>query len=550
MDKLNAISLFSSAGIGELNLHSGNINFVAANELLKKRADCYRFFYPGTKMFQGDITDDKLKNELLLFAKKMNVRVLLATPPCQGLSSIGKNKHQEHFLNDRRNFLILEVFDFIDNLDLDYILIENVPRFLEMYFPYQNDVILLKDILEKKYKKNYIINITVLNAKDYGIAQSRPRAIIKMYKKHLKLYPFRLIFKLLLDDRLEKKLYHFEMEAIIVFIQKIDILSYENLVSKILETRQLADVEKFDILKRNEVSFVKIVYEWEYYVSKILKKSGVIIVDEGMRVVKLFHEQTRKNSLSSPTARNASNGCFKLNPELISYISNLLAEFRFDEIPISLNDPRSLTDDSVKEIYSFYPKLLLIEIDEIIDEQQMKILELPKQIELFSTNKNNETSHLFEKVLVDGFNQFYNVIAIHHSGAGKTDIECLHQKVHTEEKFTVEAKSTSNKLMQISSGRLKHHRNLVGAAYTIVVTPNFAPSVKYDIDGQDIVILKASTLSEFLYQHLANGIREIDYNDVYEVVKGYMGKDISARISEITLTKFGWSSNTNTFKNP
>ena len=36
MKKINAISLFSSAGIGELDLHKGNLNFVAANELLEK----------------------------------------------------------------------------------------------------------------------------------------------------------------------------------------------------------------------------------------------------------------------------------------------------------------------------------------------------------------------------------------------------------------------------------------------------------------------------------------------------------------------------------
>ncbi|WP_415540442.1 DNA cytosine methyltransferase, partial [Erysipelothrix anatis] len=128
--KINAMTLFASAGIGELHLHKGNLNFVAANELLTKRADTYSFFYPNTKMFQGDITNVQLKNEMINYGIKNNVRFLLATPPCQGLSSVGKNKHQEHFIEDKRNYLVTEVFDFIDNMDLDYILIENVPRFL------------------------------------------------------------------------------------------------------------------------------------------------------------------------------------------------------------------------------------------------------------------------------------------------------------------------------------------------------------------------------------------------------------------------------------
>lgn len=183
--EINAISLFSSAGIGELNLHKGNLNFVAANELLEKRSETYKFFYPETKMFQGDIVNDELKFEMIEFAKTKNVKFLLATPPCQGLSSVGKNKHQNHFIEDRRNFLVMEVFDYIDQLDLDFIIIENVPRFLEMYFPYENGFYLLEEILNKRYGEQYIIDIRILNAKDYGICQSRPRAIIKMYKHGL-----------------------------------------------------------------------------------------------------------------------------------------------------------------------------------------------------------------------------------------------------------------------------------------------------------------------------------------------------------------------------
>lgn len=183
---INAISLFASAGIGELNVHDKHLNFIAANELLKVRADIYKFFYPNTKVFVGDITNEELKRDLLEYSKENEVKFLLATPPCQGVSSVGKNKHQSHFIEDRRNYLVMEIFYFIDNLDLDYILIENVPRFLEMYFPFENDLVLLKDILMKLYGNKYTIEAEVLNAKDYGVPQSRPRAIIKMYKKNLK----------------------------------------------------------------------------------------------------------------------------------------------------------------------------------------------------------------------------------------------------------------------------------------------------------------------------------------------------------------------------
>ena len=181
MKKMNAISLFSSAGIGELRLPS-SINVVAANEIIPSRAECYKHFYPKTQMLCGDITDDSIKNQIIKIANDKKAKFLLATPPCQGLSTLGKNKGQKQYENDRRNFLVMEVFDVIDNADFDFVLIENVPKFLEMYFPYEGDYLRLEEILRKKYSEQYQIEVQVLNAKDYGIAQSRPRAIIKMWK--------------------------------------------------------------------------------------------------------------------------------------------------------------------------------------------------------------------------------------------------------------------------------------------------------------------------------------------------------------------------------
>lgn len=182
MSKIKAISVFSSAGIGELLLKNTNVEVVAANEILPKRAECYSYFYPNTDMYCGDITSDETQDYMVSVAKKNNVKMLIATPPCQGLSTLGKNKKQIHYEKDKRNYLILYALNIIDRCNFDYVLIENVPTFLEMYFPYENDYFKLEEILKKKYSDKYVIEAKVLNAKDYGICQSRPRAIIKMYK--------------------------------------------------------------------------------------------------------------------------------------------------------------------------------------------------------------------------------------------------------------------------------------------------------------------------------------------------------------------------------
>lgn len=183
--KLKGISLFASAGIGEYYLNSIGVEIVAANELLERRAECYRFFHPKSKMIQGDIRKDSIKAQIRAEIKK-DVKLLIATPPCQGLSTLGKNKHQKHFQSDRRNYLVFDIFQIIDGADFDYILIENVPRFLKMYFPYKKGFHLLGEILKDKYSQKYDIEIDVLNAMHYGVPQIRSRGIIRLFRKGLK----------------------------------------------------------------------------------------------------------------------------------------------------------------------------------------------------------------------------------------------------------------------------------------------------------------------------------------------------------------------------
>lgn len=186
MKSIKAVSLFSSAGIGEILLSDTNIDVVVANELLQKRAECYSFLHPQTEMICGDITDQKVKDKIQKTIVSRKANMLIATPPCQGLSTVGKNKKQESFEKDARNYLIFHALEIVDQNDFDYVLIENVPKFLEMYFPYDGKYMQLEDILRAKYSNKYVVDTKVLNAKDYGVCQSRPRAIIKMFKKNLK----------------------------------------------------------------------------------------------------------------------------------------------------------------------------------------------------------------------------------------------------------------------------------------------------------------------------------------------------------------------------
>lgn len=350
------------------------------------------------------------------------------------------------------------------------------------------------------------------------------------------LYPFRLIFSLLLDSRLEGKLYNYEVVRFLIFTHKMTPEIYENLVQTILISRKKPDSYKFNYLKSNEAEATKSVYEWQYYMSSILNEINVIKKDEGDAHVELYHPQ-KVTSKSPPTKRKANNGFFSLTNVVKPIISKLLDSYSIYDQPLLLNNSRRKSDDVVKEIYSFYPSELLIEIGETPDQLEMQLLELPKLIEEYAQNPNNKTHDKFEDVLEEAFNMFVNVDAKKLSGAGRTDIECLYLTIN--EKFAVEAKSTANKLSGINGGRLKRHRNLIGAKYTIVVTPRYVPSVRYDIQDQDVVIIKANTLSEYLYNNIVFHNREIDYGEIQEIITKNFGKDISPNVSELTLSKFG-----------
>ena len=93
------LSLFSGGGIAETYFEEIGIHIAVANELLPERARFYQHTHPQTKMICGDITDDVIFDNVLYEAKEAKATFLLATPPCQGMSTLGKRE----YISDKRN---------------------------------------------------------------------------------------------------------------------------------------------------------------------------------------------------------------------------------------------------------------------------------------------------------------------------------------------------------------------------------------------------------------------------------------------------------------
>lgn len=181
-NRMKAVSLFAGAGIAEFGFNGTLVDVAVANELLQIRANVHEFWHPETKIIHGDITDELIKKEIIQESIKEKVDFVFATPPCQGVSLIGKNKSNDQMLSDERNYLIFHAFDIIDEIEPKCILIENVSRFMKIKYHMNGEFLTIEEIIRARYGQKYNLSFDILNAKDYGIPQHRERAIIRMWK--------------------------------------------------------------------------------------------------------------------------------------------------------------------------------------------------------------------------------------------------------------------------------------------------------------------------------------------------------------------------------
>lgn len=175
---MKALSLYANIGVAEAYLESIGIDVVVANELVQRRADLYKRIYPKTEMICGDITNSIIFESIAKECKIQGVELIIATPPCQGMSRAGIQDS-----NDTRNNLIIPVINMIKEINPKYVFFENVSKLLETSISYCNKCTLILDLLLDSLSNDYIINVNVTDTKDYSVPQTRERVIILMTRK-------------------------------------------------------------------------------------------------------------------------------------------------------------------------------------------------------------------------------------------------------------------------------------------------------------------------------------------------------------------------------
>lgn len=178
--KIKALSLFANIGVAEAYLEKIGVDVVIANEIDNKRAEVYKYIYPKTEMICGDIRDDKIIKDICQKSLNYEVNLVMASPPCQGMSTAGKQDK-----NDKRNDLICCAVEIVKKINPKYVLIENVPMQLLTKIKYKNKYILIPEYLKIELSDKYNFDGGVINIADYGVPQIRERAIFLLTRKDI-----------------------------------------------------------------------------------------------------------------------------------------------------------------------------------------------------------------------------------------------------------------------------------------------------------------------------------------------------------------------------
>ena len=194
------ISLFSSAGVGCYGFKEEGFYCIATVELLERRLKIQSFNHKcvyQSGYICGDMTlqetKDKVFKELALWKRGYNITdldVLIATPPCQGMSVANHKKKDEL----KRNSLVVESIKMTMQIKPKFFIYENVRAFLNsVCTDIDGQDKTIKNAIDKNLSGDYNISYQVLNFKDYGNPSSRTRTLVIGVRKDMKeITPFDL----------------------------------------------------------------------------------------------------------------------------------------------------------------------------------------------------------------------------------------------------------------------------------------------------------------------------------------------------------------------
>lgn len=167
---MQVISLFSGCGGLDLGFEQAGFDIPIANEFDKTIWETFKVNHPATKLIEGDIRNIKETD----FPD--NVDGIIGGPPCQSWSEAGALRGIE----DERGQLFFDYIRILREKQPKFFLAENVSGMLA-----NRHSEAVKNIIAHFEDCGYDVSLTLVNAKDYGVAQERKRVFYIGFRKDL-----------------------------------------------------------------------------------------------------------------------------------------------------------------------------------------------------------------------------------------------------------------------------------------------------------------------------------------------------------------------------
>ena len=167
---MKILSLFSGCGGLDLGFEKAGFDIPIANEFDKNIWKTFEVNHPQTKLLKEDIR--KIDAKTL----PKDIDGIIGGPPCQSWSEAGSLKGIE----DDRGKLFFEYIRILKSVQPKFFLAENVSGMLA-----DRHSEAVKNIIRMLEECGYDVSLTLVNAKDYGVAQERKRVFYFCFRKDL-----------------------------------------------------------------------------------------------------------------------------------------------------------------------------------------------------------------------------------------------------------------------------------------------------------------------------------------------------------------------------
>lgn len=173
-DMMNLISLFSGCGGLDLGFERAGFHIPVANEFDRTIYETFKVNHPKTHLVEGDIRN-VTKSDITPFLNG-EVDGIIGGPPCQSWSEAGALRG----INDERGQLFFDYIRILKDFHPKFFLAENVSGMLA-----NRHSEAVQNILSLFDEAGYDVSLTLVNAKDYGVAEERKRVFYIGFRKDL-----------------------------------------------------------------------------------------------------------------------------------------------------------------------------------------------------------------------------------------------------------------------------------------------------------------------------------------------------------------------------